>query len=209
MSVTEEDSCFTDYEHYKEYRDLLIDGEQKVSEGLDKAILAISSAALGLTFAFSKSIMGITGLVELSWLKHSWLFLGASLCSVLLSLTISSLIYSKNRNQCDVIMANRSRIIDSLRSTSEKHPNKIEFKDPALLRKLNLFFHYISPALLIAGVLFIGIFFNLNFGSKLNEQADATSKPCTVTATTTGKAHTNTATSATSKTNTSKGDVND
>lgn len=209
MSSTEENSCFSDYEHYKEYRDLLIDGEQKVSEGLDKAILAISSAALGLTFAFSKSIMGTTGLVELAWLKLSWVLLGASLCSVLLSLTISGLIYFKNRNKCDEIMANRSQIIESIRSTSDSHPQKIEFKDSAILRGFNLFFHYISPVLLISGVLFIGIFFNLNFGAKLNEQADATNKSSAITTAAARPTNTNSTATTATKASTSKGDLNE
>jgi hypothetical protein len=174
MPITTEDSCSEDYDHYKEYRDFLIDGELKVSEGLDKAILAISSAALGLTFAFSKSIMGKIDLVEFSWLQFSWLFLGCSLCSVLLSLMLASLIYYLNRRQCDLIMKNRSDIILKLRA-KEVYSEPVKFKEAVSLKRVNLFFHFLSPVLLVFGVLAIGIFLNLNLEVKLNEQQSSIS----------------------------------
>jgi hypothetical protein len=201
VSNVDEGSCFQDYEHYKEYRDLLIDGEQKVSEGLDKAILAISSAALGLTFTFGKSLIGTNNLVEISWLKSSWLFLGLSLFSVLVSLSMAGFIYHLNRKQCDLIMENRSEIISKNRDSSDSVPNKIEFNDSVHLKNINFFFHFSSPVFLIAGGICIGMFFNLNLGVKFNEpEANTSTTPSSIRASVAGEKNSNTTTSTASKT---------
>ena len=199
MSTTEE-QYFSDYDHYKEYRDQLIDGEQKVSEGLDKAILAISSAALGLTFALVKSLIEEDSLNSLTLLKSGWLFLGLSMFSVLGSLSIAGLIYYLHRLKCDKIMENRSVLINALRS-SITPPAVIEFTEAKNLRVINLIFHFLSPIFLMLGVLLIGIFLNLNWGIKLDEQTGSTETAVTITTRESGAAHTSTTTTSTTETN--------
>lgn len=195
-----EEQYFSDYDHYKEYRDQLIDGEQKVSEGLDKAILAISSAALGLTFALVKSLIEEDSLNSLTLLKWGWLFLGFSMLSVLGSLSIAGLIYYLHRLKCDKIMANRSILINALRN-SITPPAVIEFTEAKYLRVINLIFHYLSPIFLMLGVLLIGVFLNLNWGIKLDEQTSSTETAITITTRKSESAHTSTTTSSTTETN--------
>ncbi|MGF1761712.1 hypothetical protein L4D76_28210 [Photobacterium sagamiensis] len=169
-----ESSCYEDYEHYKEYRDFLNDGEIKVSEGLDKAVLTISSAALGLTFTFSKSMLDSGELVSIGWLKVSWLFFGLSVFFVLVSLFISGFIYLSNRQMCDSVMTNRVEIIECLRAPPKACPEKIEFTD-SKFRGLNQISHFAAPVFLVFGILWLGIFFNLNisessYGKETNPQ---------------------------------------
>lgn len=205
---TKEEKYFTEYDHFREYRDQLIDGEQKVSEGLDKAILGISSAALGLTFALVKSLIDTNFLMSLYLLKWGWLFLGLSMFSVLISLSFSGLIYYLNRLKCDKIMENRSNIIQALRD-SENLPEVIEFKDAARLKLFNLMFHYLSPIFLMLGVLLIGIFLNLNWGTKLDEQTNSTQATNTVGARKSAEAYSSATSTSTAETNaTEKGLTN-
>ncbi|PST86665.1 hypothetical protein C9I86_14315 [Photobacterium sp. NCIMB 13483] len=171
--------CFEDYEHYKEYRDFLIDGEMKVSEGLDKAVLTISSAALGLTFAFSQSVLKSGVISGIEWLKASWLFFGLSVTLVLASLLMSGFIYLSNRKMCDSVMSNRVQIIESLRSDSHNCPEKVGFTD-SKLRCLNQALHFIGPFFLVLGILCVGSFFNLNIG-ELSNGKETCAEPQSIT----------------------------
>ena len=192
-----EKACFEEYQHYNEYRDMLIDGEQKVSEGLDKAILAISSVALGLTFHFARSVWGADGVVSVGWLKSSWLFFGGSLVCVLASLSLSGGIYYLNRKLCDSIMKNRSQIIEDIRSGSGTLSAKIDFSERANLVRLNHLFHYIAPVCLVVGIICIGVFFNKNIGVPTNDKETSTqSKTCTKDTRQPREAHSSTPTAA-------------
>ncbi|WP_264878327.1 hypothetical protein [Vibrio agarivorans] len=161
-----EDKCRSDYDHFLTYRDFLIDGEQKVSEGMDKAVLAISSAALGLTFTFGKSAFDSGELLNIGYLKLSWLLLGLSVTFVLTSLLCSGLIYHFHRKKCDVIMNNRCQIIQSLNDDNDIEV--IEFKESTGLRITNQLFHFLAPIMLAVGVIFLGLFFNSNLGSSID-----------------------------------------
>lgn len=203
MSNQDEELYYSDYEHYREYRDQLIDGEQKVSEGLDKAILAISSAALGLTFTLIKSLVGESSVNEVIYLKWGCSLLGLSLFSVLVSLSIAGLLYHMHRVQCDKIMMNRSEMISAIQSDAAL-PDKLEFEEHRKIKVTNLIFHYMAPLLLISGVLMVGMFFNANIGANINEPATASSKTSTATAEQAGSKHTSSTTTSPSETNATK-----
>ncbi|WP_022943312.1 hypothetical protein [Psychromonas hadalis] len=179
-SANLEKELYDDYDNFKIYRDTLLERDQKVSEGLDKAILAISSTALGLIFAFSKSIWLQDNLTAISLLKFSWLLLGLSLFCVLSSLVISGLLNHIYRHKCDRILENRAVMIADLREKKDEIPQKLEFEEAKKITILNNVFHFSGPVFLIIGVLCVGIFFNLNFGVQNNEQkTSATIEACT------------------------------
>lgn len=70
-----ETECNREYEHYSEYRKELVEGEQKVSEGLDRSVLAVSTIALGLTTVLFKAIVNLENINNIVFLKLSWFFL--------------------------------------------------------------------------------------------------------------------------------------
>jgi hypothetical protein len=76
--------------YYQEYRQLLIDGEQKAQESYDKTVLSLSGGALGIFFAFVKDFIGAKTVNGPSWLLASWVFWGLSMFFVLLSFYASN-----------------------------------------------------------------------------------------------------------------------
>jgi hypothetical protein len=86
---------------FSEYRALLNDTEQKAQEDFDKTVLALSGGALGLSFAFTKDVVGPGNMVHTVWLFGAWLGWGLSSTAVLISFYFSQLALRKAIYQLD------------------------------------------------------------------------------------------------------------
>ncbi|MBF4337268.1 hypothetical protein [Vibrio anguillarum] len=152
----------SEYDHYSEYRASLVEGEQKVSEGLDKAVLTITSAALGLTFTLYKMFgFSPTG-NTVTYLQSSWVFLGLSLFFVLASLLLSGLLHQLNIQQVDSILHNRIDLMTTINEESTESSQKLEFKVNRVLTAIARFCHYMGAVALFIGVVSFGLYVNSN-----------------------------------------------
>jgi hypothetical protein len=68
-----------------EYRALLVQTQQKSQADFDKAVLTLSGGALGLSFAFTKDIVGGTNAHHSVFLLFAWIAWAASSTFILLS----------------------------------------------------------------------------------------------------------------------------
>lgn len=84
-----------------EYRSLLVKTEQASQSEFDKGVLALSGGALGLSFAFTKDIVGTTHLVHSIYLLLAWAAWTASSTSVLMSFFTSQHACRKAIRQLD------------------------------------------------------------------------------------------------------------
>jgi hypothetical protein len=91
----------TDDEVRAEYRGLLIRTEQASQSEFDKGVLALSGGALGLSFAFTKDIVGTTHMVHSVYLFIAWIAWAASSTSVLMSFFTSQRAMRKAIRQLD------------------------------------------------------------------------------------------------------------
>lgn len=91
----------TDTDAIAEYRGLLIQTEQDSQADFDKGVLALSGGALGLSFAFTKDIVGTTHIIHAVYLLASWIAWAISSTSVLVSFLTSQLAMRKAIRQLD------------------------------------------------------------------------------------------------------------
>lgn len=177
----------SDYNHYKEYRELIIDGQQSSSDNVDKLVLTLSSASLGLIITFLGKILTSKDISIISfWLLEYGLYtLISSLLFVIISMLLSTYIYQKNGEMCNQIMSNRVDIIDALDNESDQYPDPIIFSESTRLRRMTLQAHYLSPALLIIGIALTGSFFIINTEILDYEENTTTSTSTTFDATST------------------------
>jgi hypothetical protein len=91
----------TDEKIIGEYRGLLIQTEQKSQAEFDKGVLALSGGALGLSFAFTKDIVGTAHLGHIGFLLAAWISWALSSTSVLMSFFTSHLALRKAIRQLD------------------------------------------------------------------------------------------------------------
>ena len=84
-----------------EYRGLLTRTEQESQADFDKAVLALSGGALGLSFAFTKDIVGTANIVHISYIVVAWSAWALSSTSVLISFFTSQLALRKAIRQLD------------------------------------------------------------------------------------------------------------
>jgi len=91
----------TDVEVTAEYRGLLTQTEQKSQAEFDKGVLALSGGALGLSFAFTKNIIGTGEIIHAGYLLAAWIAWAASSASVLISFFVSTLALRKAIRQLD------------------------------------------------------------------------------------------------------------
>jgi hypothetical protein len=84
-----------------EYRALLIRTEQASQAEFDKGVLALSGGALGLSFAFTKDIVGATQATHSIFLLIAWVSWATSSTFVLLSFFTSQLAMRKAIRQLD------------------------------------------------------------------------------------------------------------
>lgn len=134
---------------YSEYRKTVADIEQKVSDGLDKAILAISSAALGFSVTIYKSdpsLFSKSNSFNLSLFCLSLLF-------VIISQLLASYICAKYLENTDDIIENRLTIIDDIKSGNQNATPEALFDKQYGLKKTNRFFHFGSGVILCLSII--------------------------------------------------------
>ena len=84
-----------------DYRKQLVEFEQKIGEGFDKTLIALSGGALGLSIAFIKDIVGANEMKHEGHLIASWSFWALSLGSILFAFYFGQLAYRKAITQVD------------------------------------------------------------------------------------------------------------
>ncbi|MCF6323061.1 MAG: hypothetical protein L3J89_01845 [Gammaproteobacteria bacterium] len=132
-------------ESLKKYRQQLVDTEQKVSESYDKTVIALSSGALAISFAFVKDFIGSGPASNLEYLFLSWVFLSLSLAAVLFSLFFGTLSFRKAISQVDD-------------GTIYKR------KAGGVLGRITISLHCSAAVLLIVGLFLLGNFVHKNIG---------------------------------------------
>jgi hypothetical protein len=138
--------------YYQEYRQLLIDGEQKAQESYDKTVLSLSGGALGISFAFVKDFIGVKTVNDPSWLLASWVFWGLSMFFVLLSFYASNQAMREGiRKVNSVISGADAKILN------ESQPGG---RFDSLVGYLNFF----GGLLFLFGILAIVVFVSQNLG---------------------------------------------
>ena len=88
-------------EEMLKYRDALAEAGLKASTAYDKAIMALSGGALGLSITFMKDIVHSPAADSLWRLETSWSCLTASLTFILISMLSSQWALTKAINQVD------------------------------------------------------------------------------------------------------------
>lgn len=78
-----------------DYRCLLTQTEQKSQADFDKAVLTLSGGALGLSFAFTKDIVGTSPIAHGGYLLCAWIAWALSSTSILISFLVSA--YAQRR----------------------------------------------------------------------------------------------------------------
>lgn len=84
-----------------EYRALLTKLEQEAQSTFDKTVLTLSGGALGLSFAFTKDVVGVHNVIHTNFLLAAWTGWGLSATSVLVSFFTSHLALRKAISQLD------------------------------------------------------------------------------------------------------------
>jgi hypothetical protein len=143
MQVASEKGCRMS-EALAEYRDHLVMARQKAQEDYDKTVLSLSSAALGISFAFLDNIVKDTALVHAVLLFIAWGAWVISASSVLLSFGISSSALGKAIEQID---------------QGTIYSDKVGGKRSHLIAVLN----FLSGVLFIVGLIFMAafVFYNM------------------------------------------------
>jgi hypothetical protein len=72
------------------YRKGLIKAEQEMQLSYDKAVMALSGGALGISFTFLKEVVGKATIVHSFWLLAAWICWGTSATSTLMSFYTST-----------------------------------------------------------------------------------------------------------------------
>lgn len=139
---------------YSEYRKNVADIEQKVSDGLDKAILAISSAALGFSVTIYKSDPSLFS--RSCGFNLSLILFCLALLFVIISQLFASYICSKYLDNTYSIIENRLTIIDEIKSGNPNPTPETSFDDQHNLKKINRFFHFGSGIILCISIITFG-----------------------------------------------------
>ena len=80
-------------ESLNQYRQQLIEIEQKIGAGYDKTLITLSGGALGVSFAFIKSFIGEGQIASPLYALFAWCFWAASLTFLLTAFYFGSLAY--------------------------------------------------------------------------------------------------------------------
>lgn len=138
-----------------DYRALLTKMEQEAQATFDKTVITLSGGALGLSFAFTKDVVGTHNVVHTGFLLFAWLGWGLSATSVLGSFFTSQLALRKAISQLDE---------GRLESDAEKMERPGGWYD-FLTEKLNA----LGLALFLVGLLAMMIFLICNIKDHMNE----------------------------------------
>jgi hypothetical protein len=95
-------------QHLYDYRNHLVNAEQKAQEDFDKTVISLSGGALGVSFAFVKDIVGPAKWQDSSLLLYAWESWGISIIFMLFSYYISLRALRKAIQQVDNADLNKS-----------------------------------------------------------------------------------------------------
>ncbi|EPE5851727.1 hypothetical protein ACTHEH_004190, partial [Vibrio vulnificus] len=173
----------SEIESYLNYRSQLVEGETKVSEGLDKAVLAISSAGLGLTFTLFDKLYIEGNVDSLIFAKSSWLLFVVSVFFVLSSLLFSGHLYYRNRELSDSIIQNRISIISAIQNEDEEVPEEAVFSESKKLVIVARLSHYFGAIALFLAIASFGlfVFHNTDFQKLESNQVTEVGQPTNTT----------------------------
>ncbi len=96
-----EEACDPPKKPPSEYRQWLISAEHKSQDDFDKAVLALSGGALGISFVFVRDIIGSGAIHNSGWLLAAWLLWALSSLAILASFFASHLALRRAVQQCD------------------------------------------------------------------------------------------------------------
>ncbi|PKF78722.1 hypothetical protein CW749_16785 [Vibrio sp. vnigr-6D03] len=173
----------SEIESYLNYRSQLVEGETKVSEGLDKAVLAISSAGLGLTFTLFDKLYIEGNVDSLIYAKSSWVFFVISVFFVLSSLLLSGYLYYRNRELSDSIIQNRISIRSAIQNEDDEVPEEEAFSENKILVFVARLSHYFGAIALFFAIALFGLFVshNTDFQNLESNQATEVGQPTNTT----------------------------
>lgn len=135
-----------------EYRQFMVDADQKQQDSFDKTVLSLSGGALGVTFIFIKDIIGVDPIISPVLITIAWICWGISVCCTLFSFFTSHLLLIRTINRIDdAIKKGRPECF-----YTEKQGNSFQW----LTNLLNIS----GASLFVVGVILTAIFASLNFG---------------------------------------------
>lgn len=85
----------------RDYRNQLLEWEQKIGDSYDKTLITLSGGALGLTITFIKNIIEENAIVCINLLLFSWGAWIVSLTSLLMALYFAQFAYRRTITQLD------------------------------------------------------------------------------------------------------------
>lgn len=83
------------------YRETLLGIQEKMQASYDKAVIALSGGALGLSFTFLKEVANREALIATHWLLASWVLWAMSVSCILFSFLSSATAMQKAIKQTD------------------------------------------------------------------------------------------------------------
>ena len=115
------------YEQYLKERDQLLKRELSNSQLFDKAILALSSAGLGLSLAFIRKGVSLDEATQVYLLYSSWILFVAAIASTLFSFFTSQCAIKKQLefNEEDYVMSKYDLVGKEDPSSLKNRPNQI------------------------------------------------------------------------------------
>ena len=123
-----DDESERDYEQYLKERDELLKRELSNSQILDKAILALSSAGLGLSLAFIGKGVSLAEATQVYLLYFSWGLFVAAIISTLVSFLTSQGAIKKQLKINEGDLVSKYYLINTEDSSNSKNPlNQITF----------------------------------------------------------------------------------
>jgi hypothetical protein len=135
-----------------DYRQHLVDAEQKSQESFDTTVLSLSGGALGISFVFLKDVIGSSPVQRPIFLLSAWMFWAASSLAVLMSFYLSHLALRRAIRQVDdgTIYAQRAG---------------------GVLSVVTAILNAIGAITFVAGVIGITVFASANLSSKETTRA--------------------------------------
>ena len=80
-------------EEYLKHRLVLIEGQHRATAALDKWVLTLSMASIGVSLTFVKDALEFSVSTGVAWLVASWIFFGIAVAATLASFSISFFAY--------------------------------------------------------------------------------------------------------------------
>lgn len=135
-----------------EYRTSIIPIRQKSQEEIDKQVLTISSAALGLSLTFYNDVLSKQIVVHGWLLRLAWVFWIIAIGSVVLSMFLSS----------EAVRLRVKNIDKALEKVSEGDEVELDLSGPKVTRGMLRFTNFVNLWAFFAGIFSFALVFLLN-----------------------------------------------